>query len=109
VTDTSTVPLALSKRRFAFLVDLRVQDLRALRTHFGDLVLGPGTGLISPQRLIEGLAVRVTDNHGRFLAFEVTARSGGAVNYGPGNNGCLSVTLPFHDARGKPPAAVCHL
>lgn len=107
VTDTTTVPLAIPSRRFAFLVDLHVRNLRALHKHFGDLVLGPGTGLINPQRLIDGLAVRVTDNHGQSLAFWAAARGDGAVNYGPGN-GCLAVTFPFHDARGRPPGGVCH-
>ena len=104
---TSTIALSLVHRRFAFSVDLSVRRLSALRRYFGDLLLGPGTGLTEGGYLIEGQAVVVHDAHGHLVGAWGTARGQSAIDYGPGNS-CLQVTLPFRDRHGRPPPSACH-
>lgn len=104
---TSTIALSLVHRRFAFSVDLSVRHLSALRAYFGDLLLGPGTGLTEGDYLIEGQAVVVHDAHGHLIGAWGTARGQSAIDYGPGNS-CLQVTLPFRDRHGRPPPSACH-
>jgi hypothetical protein len=104
---TSTIPLDVIRRRFAFRVNLTVTGLGALSHYLGDLLLGPGTGLTDGVYRIEGQAVLVHDTHGHLLGAWGNARGESALDYGP-NGSCLEVTLPFRDTRGKPPPAACH-
>jgi hypothetical protein len=103
---TSTIPLDVSQHRFAFLVDLSVARLGALRHYLGDLLLGPGTGLTGGVYRIEGQAVVVHDAHGHLLGAWGNARGESALDYGPG--GGLNITLPFRDQQGKPPPGASH-
>jgi hypothetical protein len=106
--DQSLIPLALAHNRFAFLINITVNQLDDLHRYYGDLALGPETGLINEDQSIEGMAVYVTDAHGHSLgAWSAVRDDEGGVDYGPGDD-CLQVTLPFQDSHGHPPLATCH-
>jgi hypothetical protein len=105
---TSVIPLALYHRRFAFDITIFVDHLGALHHYYGDLALGPGTGLTGRGEPIEGVAVSVHDADGHQLGAWSDAREdGGAIDYGPGD-GCFQITLPFRDRHGRPPRGACH-
>ncbi len=79
---TATVTQIAVAAGTAFDVELRVRDLRRLRTHFGDLLAGLATGLApGPDSTVEGLAIHVVDagrrNAGSWMA--TRARQGTTV------------------------------
>lgn len=60
------IPVDPAGHTIAYAVDLRVTDLRRLRSHLGDLLVGLATGLApGPDSTVEGLAIHAEDRAGR--------------------------------------------
>ena len=94
------------RNAFALALTIRVEDLTQLEGEYGNLLLGPATGLTgSTGAVVEGFAVTLTDDNDRYIGSWTTTRTGlGTMIAHPELRlpRQLPITLPFAVQTGGP-------
>jgi hypothetical protein len=75
-TAVAQIVVDPTERGMAYAVNLRVRDLRTLRGHLGDILIGLATGLApGPDSTVEGLAIDAEDAAGRSAGTWIATRT----------------------------------